>query len=98
MGGNATVVMYSTIVLNPVRLSLLQTLLISAPAHVPVDIVNPCCNPGGDVVSHGSGVFESVSKTIAVPAGCDIQLCSVTFELVTQGIVYIDEVRLEWTS
>ena len=44
------------------------------------------------------GAFERLSKAISVPPGCDLSRCSVTVELLSQGIVYIDEVRLEWSS
>ena len=46
----------------------------------------------------GTGAFEMLSKAISVPPGCDLSRCSVTVELLSQGIVYIDEVRLEWSS
>ena len=58
----------------------------------------PCCDPGPAVVSSGTGAWERLSKTIQVPAGCDIQLCSVTFQLLSQGVVYLDEVELVWAA
>ena len=62
MGGNATVVMYSTIVLNPVRLSLLQTLLISAPAHVPVAILVDDASPNSSAVQQIRGEVEELAR------------------------------------
>ena len=58
----------------------------------------PCCKPGAAVQAAGTGAFEMLSKAISVPPGCDLSRCSVTVELLSQGIVYIDEVRLEWSS
>ena len=54
--------------------------------------------PGAAVQAAGTGAFEMLSKAISVPPGCDLSRCSVTVELLSQGIVYIDEVRLEWSS
>ena len=62
------------------------------------DVIAPCCKPGAAVQAAGTGAFEMLSKAISVPPGCDLSRCSVTVELLSQGIVYIDEVRLEWSS
>lgn len=56
----------------------------------------PCCVPGPAVESRGAGAFETLSKSIPVPAGCQLHLCEVTFQLLSAGVVYIDEVKLEW--
>ena len=66
-----------------------------------------CCSSGAELCvslffwlpapqAAGTGAFERLSKAISVPQGCDLSRCSVTVELLSQGIVYIDEVRLEW--
>ena len=62
------------------------------------DVIAPCCKPGAAVAAAGTGAFERLSKAISVPPGCDLSRCSVTVELLSQGIVYVDEVRLEWSS
>ena len=62
------------------------------------DVIAPCCKPGAAVAAAGTGAFERLSKAISVPPSCDLSRCSVTVELLSQGIVYIDEVRLGWSS